>query len=273
MRTRRTLAAAFLLALPLAAAACGGGGGNSSAPPTVSNLSPVAYVKGAAAKTAGAPSEHVSLKGVADASGQTVAVDGSGDFDQRSHVGSMHVGFSASGMNGTIDEVISGTTIYMRSPLFGAALPQGKTWLKLDLQKAGKAHGVDLSALLSQSPSRSLGQLQGLTKVNKVGTEQIGGDSTTHYRGHVDLSKVPQAARIQALTHAAYTPFDIWVGNDDGYVRRFKFAVAYVVPGGSNAGFSITSDYSDFGKTVKVDEPSAADVLDATNLALPGLGG
>src|SRR5205823_3837598 len=106
-----------LLAVPLVAAACGGGGSSSSPPPTVSNLSPVAYVKGAAVKTAEATSEHVTVKGLAQVSGQTVTLDGSGDFDQQSRVGSMNVDFSAGGINGTIDEVISGTTIYMRSPL------------------------------------------------------------------------------------------------------------------------------------------------------------
>ena len=262
-----------LLAVPLVAAACGGGGGSSSSPPpTVSNLSPVAYVKGAAVKTAEATSEHVTVKGLAQVSGQTVTLDGSGDFDQQSRVGSMNVDFSAGGINGTIDEVISGTTIYMRSPLLGAALPPGKTWLKLDLQKAGKAQGIDFSALLSQSPQRSLGQFQGLENVKKLGTEQVNGASTTHYRGHVDISKVPQGARIKALTHAVYTPFDIWVGNDDGYIRRFKFAVRYIVPGGSDADFSLTTDYSDFGKSVDVSEPSASDVYDGTSLAIPGLG-
>ena len=262
-----------LLAVPLVAAACGSGGGDSSAPPPVTNLSPIAYVKASALKTAAATSEHVSMKGLAQAAGQQITLDGDGDFDQGKHIGSMHVDFSTGGMSGNIDEVISGTTIYMSSPLFAAALPQGKKWLALDLQKAGKARGIDFSALLSQSPARSLGQLKGLVKVKKIGAESIDGTSTTHYRGHIDISKVPQGARIQALTHPTYTPFDIWVGNDDGYIRRFKFAVAYIVPGGSDADFSLTTDYSDFGKSVDVSEPPASEVFDATSLAIPGLGG
>ncbi|MEN3341465.1 MAG: hypothetical protein V7644_869 [Actinomycetota bacterium] len=260
-----------LLVLPLGAAACGGGG--TSAKPTVSNLSPVAYVKGAARQTTKATSEHVSLKADATAGGQQISLAGAGDFDQQRHVGAMHVTFAAAGMNGSIDEVLSGTTVYMRSPLFGASLPQGKKWLKLDLQKAGKARGVDLSALLSQSPARSLGQLEGLRNVKKIGSEHVDGASATHYRGRIDLSKVPQGARLKALTHATYTPFDIWVGDDDGYIRRFRFGVAYMVPDGSDADFTITMDFSDFGKSVSVSEPPASEVFDATGLALPGLGG
>ena len=277
MRWRRAPVARLVLPLvllPLVGAACGGGGSSSkSSAPTVSNLTPVAYVKGAASKTAQATSEHVSLQGDAEAVSQHVTLSGDGDFDQQKHIGAMHAQFSAPGVDGAIDEVLSGTTIYMKSSLFSAALPQGRSWLKLDLAKVGKAKGINVSALLSQSPSRSLGQLQGLTKVTKVGTDTIDGTSTTHYRGHIDITKVPEGAKLEALTHATYTPFDIWVGNDDGYIRRFKFAVAYIVAAGGDADFSLTMNFSDFGKTVDVTEPAASDVYDATNMALPGLGG
>jgi hypothetical protein len=264
---------AALLALPLVAAACGGGSSSSSPPLTVSNLTPIAYVKGAAVKTANATSEHMVMKGLAEASGQQVTIDGDGDFDQRSHVGSMHVEFNAAGMSGSIDEVIAGAAIYMKSPLFAAAIPQGKTWLKLDLRKVAKAKGINFSALLSQNPSRTLAQLKALVRVTKIGSEHVDGTSTTHYRGHIDISKVPRGAKLEALTHATYTPFDIWVGNDDGYIRRYKFAVAAIQADGGEGTFSLTMDFSDFGKSVDVSEPAAPDVFDATNLAIPGLGG
>ena len=269
---RHRAAIAVLLVMPFAAAACGGGGeSNSSSPPVVSNLAPAAYVKHSARQTAKATSVHMTMKAAVNAAGQQATITGSGDFDQPNHVGSMHADFSAGGMSGSIDEVISGTTVYLSSPLFSAALPQGKTWLKLDLQKAGKAHGIDFSTLLSQSPSRSLGQLRGLVNVKKVGTEQVGGTATTHYRGHIDLSKVPQGAKLEKLTHATYTPFDIWVGNDDGYIRRLRFGVA-TASGGNSVNAVMTMEFSDFGKTVHVTEPPASEVYDATNLAIPGLG-
>ena len=103
----------------------------------------------------------------------------------------MHADFSAGGLSGTLDEVLNGTTIYLQSPLLTSNLPKGKTWLKLDLQKAAPK-GVDLSALTTQSPTKLLSQLQAAGNVTKVGDETINGTATTHYRAKLDLSKLPK---------------------------------------------------------------------------------
>lgn len=268
MRSRAFLAA--LVAVPLVAAACGGGGASSSAPPTLMNLTPLAYVKHATKQTATQP-EQMALKATIDASGQQATFDALGAFDVQKHLGSMHVDLNAASIKTSFDEVIAGPTVYMRSPLFPSALLQGKTWLKLDVQKLAKARGLNYSALLSQDPSTTLGQLKGLVKVRKVGTEKIDGTTTTHFRGNLDLSKVPPAARIQ-LANATFTPIDLWVGGD-GYIRREKFGAAFLVPDGSDADLIMQIDYSDFGKAVDVNVPSDADALDMTTLAIPGLKG
>ncbi len=135
-----------LLVLPLAA--CGGGGKSSGQP---SNMTPVAYVKSSAAKTAQTPSEHITLKGSVTLGTTLVTIDGRGDFDNPGKRGSLHADFSAGGLSGTLDEVLNGTTIYLQSPLLTSNLPKGKTWLKLDLQKAAPK-GLDLSALTSAEP-------------------------------------------------------------------------------------------------------------------------
>jgi len=93
----------------------------------------------------------------------------------------------------------------------------------------------------------------------KWADEQIGGVDTTHYRGQ--LEKPP--------TGVDSGPFDIWVGKDDGYVRRVQFSTTYKSKPQSN----ITMDLSDFGKDVTVTVPSAAETADATTLNIPGLGG
>jgi hypothetical protein len=252
-----------LLVLPLAA--CGGGGKSTA---TVSNLTPIAYVKSAAAKTAQAPSEHATLRGSVDAAGQAVILSGAGDFDNTHHQGSMHLDFSVAGLSGTLDEVLDGTTIYMNSPLFSASLPQGKTWLKLDLQKAAASKGIDFSALLSQNPAQSLAQLQSSGSVTKVGDETIDGVSTTHYRGKIDPSK-----KIKALANAKYAPYDVWIGKDDGYVHRIVLSYSLSVPGGKREAIGLTMGFSDYGKDVSVTVPPAADAYDATNKAIQGLGG
>ena len=249
----------------LPVAACGGGG-KSSAPP--SNLTPIAYVKTAATKTAQVTSEHATLNGSVTAQGQVVTLSGAGDFDNARHVGSMHLDFAVSGLSGTLDEVLDGATIYLSSPLFAASLPAGKKWLKLDLQKAAASKGIDLSALLSQNPAQSLAQLQSSASVTKLGDETIDGVSTTHYRGRIDPSK-----KIKALANAKYAPYDVWVGKDDGLVRRIALAYSLGAAGAKREAIALTLGFSDYGKDVIVAVPAAADSYDATNKAIKGLGG
>jgi len=255
-----------LLVLPLTLAACGGGDSKNA---SELRLSPVAYVKSAATKTGQAKSEHMALKGSVTVSGQLVTLSGSGDFDNANRLGSLQIDFNAGGLSGTIDEVLSGTMVYMKSPLFSDALPQGKTWISIDLAKAAARQGIDFSSLGAQDPTQTLAQLRGLGNVTQVGSE---GD-TTHYRGRIDLAKLPQGAKVKALTNATYGPYDVWIGNEDGYVHRVKFSFATGAAGASRQRIATTIDFSDFGKDVSVSTPSDAETLDATNKNIPGLGG
>ena len=250
--------------LPLAAC----GGGKKSSQQAASNLTPIAYVKSAATKTAKATSEHTTLRGTVSAAGQAVTLSGAGDFDNEHHRGSMHLDFAVSGLSGTLDEVLDGTTIFLSSPLFSGSLPQGKTWLKLDLQKTAASKGVDLSALLSQSPTQSFAQLKGSGSVTKVGDETIDGVATTHYRGRIDPSKT-----IKALAKAKYAPYDVWIGKDDGLVRRIALSYSLAAAGAKPETIGLTMGFSDYGKDVTLQIPAASVSYDATSKAILGLGG
>jgi hypothetical protein len=218
--------ALLVLVVPLAAA-CGG----SKKQPASEAPSPTAAVKEAAKKTASAGSEHVELKGTATVSGQAVTVDGNGDF--KGHAGTLHVDFNAAGLTGTIDAVLRGRTLYMRSPLLTLG---GKPWLKLDLDKASGS-GLDFTKLAAQDPAETLRQVGALKHVSAVGSEEIGGVETTHYRGRSKAGA-----------------YDVFVGNDDGYVHRLTVASALPSKGTLDA----TMDFSDFGKHVTITVPPAS---------------
>lgn len=254
----------LLAAAPLALAACGGGGGSTSSKAV--QLTPVAYVHQAAKQSAQASSEHVELK--AAVQGSPLALTGAGDFDNTATRGSMSVHASIQGLDVEIDEVLDGATIYMKSPLLAARLPAGKTWMKLDLEQVGKSQGIDLSQLIGQDPAQSFAQLQASGDVTKVGDETIDGTETTHYRGRVDPAKLPQGAKIAALANATYGPYDVWIGKDDGYVRRVASTATV-----QQQKLTMTMSFSDFGKDVSVDVPVPSDTADATDQAMKGLGG
>jgi hypothetical protein len=245
-----------LLAVPLVAAACGGG--KSSAPPP---SDPLAAVKGAAVKTAAAGSEKLGLVATVVSGGQTVELKGTGGFDTKAHLGSLRGTLAAGGVNGALDEVSQGTTLYVKSDLLGAMLPAGKTWIKLDLAQLAKSQGLDVSSLLSQDPSQALKQLESLKDVTKVGAETVGGFATTHYHAAIDVSKLPSAAK------GGTGDYDVWIG-DDGYVHRVR---ATITSKASKA--TVTTDFSGYGDKVTVTVPPASQVYDGTRTKIPGLGG
>lgn len=256
MRARRLAVLLLLPALPLGAAACGGGKKSST---NVNSGTPADAVKSAAGNTAKAGTMQMTLTAVS-AGGTRVAVAGTGGFDTSSSRGELHLRFSTSGISSTIDSVIDGTDVYLRSPLFSLVLPTGKSWVKIDLTKAGKVGGVDLSSLLSEDPTQALDALQkNLTGATKVGTAQVRGVSATHYK-----ATVAKSARTKAGV------YDVWVG-DDGYIHRMRTTVAGT---GSTAGaVTATSNLFNFGKPVTVTVPPASQTVDSTNGSIPGLGG
>lgn len=232
-----------LMVVPLVLVACGG-----SKKPATSTTAALSAVEAAALKTVNAGSEHVTLTASATTSGQNISLTGSGAFDTKNRRGTMHVDLSAGSITAALDEVLVGTTAYVRSPLLAATLPPGKKWLKIDLAKAGKVAGFNLSVLSSQDPAQTLSYLGSLKGVTVVGKETINGISTTHYH-----AVAPSA-----------TTYDAWVG-DDGYVHQVRVVTT------SGAKVTATTGLSDFGAPVHVTTPPAAQSY-ATN-SIPGLGG
>ena len=258
--------ALLLLVAPLALAACGGGSSSSV------KVDPLAFVKHSANKTAGLPSEHMTMTMTGSVAGQNLTMTGSGDYKTSPRLGAMTMKMSAAGHDVQFKAVEAGTTIYMQSPVFSAQLPSGKTWLKLDLQKVGSKLGVNYSSLVSQSPASALKQIEAAGSVKSIGTETIDGVVTTHYQvTNLDLSKIPQAAKLEALAHPKYGPIDIWIGNKNGYVYRESLSFSYSVAGQS-ASMSMQVDLSKFGEKVNVAVPPASDVFDVTSLANGGTG-
>src|SRR5262249_19737187 len=142
----------------------------------------------------------------------------------------LNLKMSAAGQEISIDEVMDGTTMYMKLPKEAmAGVPGGKSWIKLDLHKA--TGGADSGAMnASQDPASQLKQDTALSGAKEVGKEKIGGDQTTHYRGTLDYNQVaksgPQELRkaaelaLKVMENPAI-PVDVWV-DDSGRVRQQK---------------------------------------------------
>jgi hypothetical protein len=252
---RRALPLLALVPLAGMAAACGGSGGD-----------PVAK---AATASANAKAEHMHLESTVSANGSTVSVTGDGDFANDPLLGSLtgvvHVGSNTVTMN----EVASGTKIYLSSAAFKGQIPGGKQWMSIDYAKVAKNAGLSLANIASQSPTDALEQLEASGHARKMGEETVGGVHATHYVATIDPKK---AAKVSGAlqTTVAYDPVDVWV-DDQG--RVVKEHLGYTV--GKTAATPptrtvMTMTLSDYGEKVHVSVPAASDTFDATALASQG---
>jgi hypothetical protein len=247
-----------LVLVPLVAAACGGSSkSKAKASPAADGGSAIDAVSAAAKKTAAAGTERLSVAATGTAGGQNLALTGTGAFDSRHRVGTLSVDFSDAGISTAIDAVLSGTDMYLKSPLFALTLPAGKSWLKLDLSKAAAANGLSLDTLLARDPAKTLASLQSLRRATAVGSEIVDGVATTHYRAVTATGSKPGS-------------YDVWIGGD-GYVHRLRSRIASGT-GATSAAVTLTVDLSDFGTKLKVAVPPASQTV-VSNGSLPGLGG
>jgi hypothetical protein len=185
-----------------------------------------------------------------------------------------------------LQEVISGTTIYLKLPAsLTSKIPSfKKAWLKLDLARAAGAGIPGLSSLTSNpastDPSQLLRYLRATSgQVTKVGTASVDGFSTTHYRGQINLDRVPDtlppasrpAARqalsaLERIAHIHLLPVNVWI-DDHHLVRRLQMNFNQSVAGAGSLTVAIRVDIPQYGSQPAPTLPPPSQVQDITGLA------
>jgi hypothetical protein len=273
---RRALLIVAALAVTGALTACG----------VSSTVDPVAA---AATKTENAGGYKLTMTTKMAAEGVHGSITAQGTFDRDHGELEMDMGdlLQASGAPTGIDTTMKSIyltedgdpVIYMRLGFLAGMLPAGKTWVRIDLQQAGKGLGINLNQLMggaAQSPTGSLDLLRSSGDFSEVGKETIGGVETTHYHGTVDLEKAATAGglssaevqRLRAMGAPSQYPMDVWV-DDAGLIRQFTESYDQTF-GGKSVSLEMTMDMSDYGVPVDVTAPPSDEVFDATALATQG---
>jgi hypothetical protein len=265
---RRALIAVLLLAfavVPLAA--CG----------TEEAVAPDEVAK-AAETTIAAGGSKLALNGtLTGPKGEQVKLTGSGVVDRRGST-EIEMKLSAAGETQTMRGVVVGEVIYLSSSLF-EDLPGGKEWLKIDYGKIADEIGIsDLPQIGSSDPSAALRNLRAVADVEKVGSEDVRGVSTTHYKATVNLrdlpAKVPaderEAARrsverLIRLTGSDQQKTEVWIDDED-LVRRTRDRYS-IGSGAQQAEADETTEFFDFGTRAKIEVPADSEAVDATKLA------
>jgi hypothetical protein len=274
--------ALFLLLLLLAALAPAACGGKSSAAPDATPEQKEDSAQSAVSSAGDATRDKGSAKVsfvVEFKGGPTPGrMTGEGGFEERK--GRLTVDMSglrggALSSGGKVELIFDELVYYMKFPLdVAASLPGGKQWIKMDLAKIGKRQGIDLEQLsqLNQSdPSQALDFLAGASSdFSDLGTEDVRGVETTHYRGTIDMKKVVEGApeelrdsyrRLLEAGGDRMVPMEAWV-DGEGLVRRLR--VTQTLERG--AEMTMTEELYDFGTDVDTDPPPESEVLDLTEL-------
>jgi hypothetical protein len=175
----------------------------------------------------------------------------------------------------TMTELLGKGAIYIDSPVFGAKLPGGAKWVKLDLGKAASSLGLDPQTLTSgqTDPSQYLQFLKAGGSIQKVGSETVRGVATTRYKGAIDLSRVAALlpsknkastkAAIEKLTAQLGTdslPMEVWIDSKH-MVRKLQLSLSVSVSG-QHVGTKIEEELFGFGPTPAVNPPAAGEVYE-----------
>ena len=121
----------------------------------------------------------------------------------------------------------------------------------------------------------ALGGLSG--DIETLGTEELRGVDTTHYRVVLDpvaLAKRATAGNPDATSllgqltgrdGMADVPLDVWI-DGDGHVRKLSLDFEGDASSGRSGSASLAFELWDYGDPVEIDVPPASQVTDASSL-------
>jgi hypothetical protein len=222
------------------------------------------------------------------AGSESFTFSGQADVDSERRRASMTMDLGMLG--GSMDMVVDGGTIYLRSPQFSDV---GTEWVSFDAEALGAASGSPLGGLGtgSMDPSAYAALFAGAVHVAERGSEEIDGVTTTHYVGTIDLAKAiggigqvigDDAGRdvVKQLREAMdqlgamgldRIPFEAWI-DGAGRLRRERITMdlGSMIPGAGDASMDMTADFSRYGEPVHIRIPAKSEVTDMTD-AMAGL--
>ncbi len=206
-----------------------------------------------------AGSVHVS--GAFGAGGQSLSMTGdmrTGDPDELA----MDVQLDIPQLGSGVRMILVDQTVYMN---LGQAT--GNKYARIDLSDPSEPLAQQFGPLLdSADPGRSIAALaEGLEKLDKIGEDRVDGVATTHYRATVDTEAALAASGVSDTMPsqtAAQLPktfaYDLWVGDDDGLIRRLSFDLL---------GQTSTLTFTGWGEPVQIEAPSPDEIAKAGGFA------
>ena len=171
---------------------------------------------------------------------------------------------------------LDGLVMYIDAQAVGQPLPQGKTWVRMDLRKLADQMGVDLSELTIGTSTNPLDATQlatNATDSTDMGRETIlDGVEAEHFQFDVSVDDALKAAgtsRDQLDTSGGadlpeLIKVNAWV-DADNRVRQIEFSLDVA---GQSADFAIC--YTEINPVVNITLPTKAESMDLFDLLIGG---
>jgi len=213
---------------------------------------------------------------------------GTGFFDARGKRGVMTLKLGSKTVEAQYSDLAEYTRVHGSS---ASALAHGRAWVKLDLREVAAALGIDYAVLSSDSgsssPASELSYLRASSgEVLRIGSEDVEGVPTTHYRATIDwanyVALAPPAQRaaarasvatIERITGSSTQPVDVWV-DAAHHVRRTEETIHECLPRvPGKVGIRVRYELSSFGVQRIPALPSSANVTDITPRVIKQLKG
>ena len=197
--------------------------------------------------------ETFAFETTSDTAGQAQTMSGTARF------GDDGIAMQATGSGAqAMDMILLGQAMYMKSPDLGT----GDKWLKIDLSDPDSLFGMIGKAT---DPEVMFKAMETPKKLELVGTEEVDGVETNHYRITLDPTQYLKAMEFPAAM-AEMLPKELvtemWV-DADNLPRKFAQTIDLPATGGG-AGTTSTTEgtYSDFGADVEIEAPPADEVTE-----------
>jgi hypothetical protein len=252
-----------------------------------------AYLASAADHTTDQHSAHftVTFTQLGTPNGDVEATKGEGDYNStRTHATMTLAGDPTGGgglgglLGGPAELITDGSTVYLHSDLLGGLLgggDGGTTWISYSTSdSASTGFNSSIGNVVpfggSISPESFLSSLHQAGEVTDLGSDDLDGTSTQHYRAKIDSTASTEPGDVAKFGGQIYDE-DVWI-DGDGVVKK----VSYVIDAGKAAGPSglggltgmtrITFVLSDVGKPVQIDLPPPDQVTSGGDLSQLGAG-
>ena len=197
--------------------------------------------------------ETFTFQTVSESGGQSQTMEGQARFGDEG----VEMKASSTGAQ-PMELILIDQAMYLKS----ADLGTGDKWLKVDLSDPNSLFGMIGKAT---DPEVMFKAMEAPKKLELVGTEEVDGVETNHYRITLDPTKYLEAMEFPAAM-ADMMPKELvtemWVDGDD--LPR-KFSQSLEVPamgGGKPTSTSSEGTYSDFGTDVEIEAPPADQVTE-----------